>query len=146
MRRRRRFQCRERLEWDFYATGWDRPETINNGFSAANGLSGISTRYFLAYAGRKVSGFQCRERLEWDFYLGSGCLGRVDGKAQAFQCRERLEWDFYSIPHRPKGPLPVLNLTHTRFLGLCTPLSTPLGLTPLFIERACQGPNPALAR
>ena len=46
--------------------GFGKP--LGSGFSAANGLSGIST----IMAGSKDvtwETFQCRERLEWDFYL-----------------------------------------------------------------------------
>ena len=48
----------------------------HSGFSAANGLSGISTKKQAVVAEFKNS-FQCRERPEWDFY------GRTPGSSRA---------------------------------------------------------------
>ena len=91
-----KFQCRERLEWDFYRLS-KTPVRLNSSgsFSAANGLSGISTTLNVPGADCIAPfPFQCRERLEWDFYKGSPSQ-TVSSLANPFQCRERLEWDFY---------------------------------------------------
>jgi hypothetical protein len=62
------FQCRERLEVDFYAQVGGARGTV-------------------------AAGFQCRERLEVDFYQ---LFGQAKSTDRVFQCRERLEVDFYA--------------------------------------------------
>mgnify|MGYP001116520575 CR=1 FL=1 len=91
------------------------------GFSAANGLGGISTRAVGMTTALIGTLFQCRERLGWDFYRwydppdavpllrfsAANGLGGISTESGAtvtgtvpvtatFQCRERLGWDFYS--------------------------------------------------
>ena len=66
------FQCRERLEWDFYLP--------------------VGTRTVPLW----THWFQCRERLEWDFYQVVENIARCIVHEFTFQCCERLEWDFYA--------------------------------------------------
>ena len=86
------FQCRERLDWDFYEKRSKWPSATSTGFSAANGLIGISTR--------RVGSTSTYD--PYCFSAANGLIGiSTDQKVEAllaelqFQCRERLDWDFY---------------------------------------------------